>query len=396
MMETFIKFPLILKKSKQLSFSVILFFAFFLNGEERQFIGGDNRHNLKDALAFHGIDFSGSFIYHFDSNLLGGIKRGVLNQWLVDMSLLFHSEKILGFNGGSLFVNFQGHEGKNPSSYLTGDALIFDGLSSPNFVQLSEYWFQQKIGKFSATFGRIDALNHFAFTKSADLILNNAEESIPTILGFPTYPSASPGLILRYDWQKELQLKLGFFNGQEAVLSLIEIYPFGIWKDFFTNLFVIFEAEGNFLNDAARYCIGLSYNRYDILNANVAIGSVGLSGYFIGEYTAFEKYHGFIQAGIGNRSTIPFPEYLGLGVKIEDPICLQWKNYFSCAVTTGFFSHKYPLPAPSAVAEISLEATYRLIYHHIGIQPDIQYIIRPGGFGLPNALAFILSLDISI
>ncbi|NDI17574.1 MAG: hypothetical protein EBY83_06370, partial [Verrucomicrobia bacterium] len=127
-----------------------------------------------------GFYADGSFIYHFDSNLLGGIKRGVLNQWLVDMSLLFHSEKILGFNGGSLFVNFQGHEGKNPSSYLTGDALIFDGLSSPNFVQLSEYWFQQKIGKFSATFGRIDALNNFAFTKSADLILNNAEESIPT------------------------------------------------------------------------------------------------------------------------------------------------------------------------------------------------------------------------
>lgn len=395
-MEIFIRFLWIQKGLKRLSFSTIFMFASLIYGKEQQFDEANSQLNFKESLSAQGIDFTGSFIYHFDANLQGGIKRGVLNQWLLDASLLFHSEKIFGFSGGSLFVNFQAHEGKNPSFFLTGDALIFDGISAPDFVQLSEYWIQQKIDKFSATFGRIDAINNFAFTRSADLIMNNSEESLPTIIGFPTYPSPAPGLILRYDWQKELQLKLGFFNGEEAVLSLVKIFSFGLWKDFFTDLFVIFEAEGDILDDKARYCIGFSYNRYDLSLGTINLGSIGWSGYFIGEYTAYEKYHGFFQAGIGNSNTILFPGYLGLGIKVEDPVPLKWKSYLSLAATTGFFSQNLPFYSSYSTAEISLEATYRLIYGHFGIQPDIQYIIRPGGLGLPNALAFILSLDVAI
>ena len=396
MMEIFIRFLWIQKGLKRLSFSTIFLFASLINGKEQQFDEGNSQLNFKESLSAQGIDFAGSFIYHLDTNLRGGIKKGVLNQWLLDMSLLFHSDKIFGFSGGSLFVNFQAHEGKNPSFFLTGDALIFDGISAPDFVQLSEYWIQQKIDKFSATFGRIDAINNFGFTRSADLIMNNSEESLPTIIGFPTYPSPAPGLILRYDWQKELQLKLGFFNGEEGVLSLVKIFSFGIWKDFFTNLFIILEAEGDILDNDARYCIGFSYNRYDASYGPMKLGPVGWSGYFIGEYTAYEKYHGFFQAGIGNSNTILFPGYLGVGIKVEDPVPLKWKSYLSLAATTGFFSQNLPFYSSYSTAEISLEATYRLIYGHFGIQPDIQYIIRPGGLGLQNALAFILSLDVAI
>jgi|LakMenEpi03Aug12_release.lakeMendotaPanAssembly.Ray.scaffolds.fasta_scaffold87017_1 hypothetical protein len=352
--------------------------------------------DFRQGLKNQGIDFIGSISYHLDANLAGGIKTGVINQGLIDLGFLFHSEKILKYPGGELFVNFEAHEGKNPSTELTGDLLIFDGMTAPNFVQLSEYWYKQKINKFSFIFGRINCSYNIAYTYNAQLLINNSYEAYPTILGYPTYPSPTPGLLFRYDWHENLNTKLGFFNGKEAINSFTEIYPFGLWEYFFQDLLIMAEIESHFNNKQGRIALGVTHNNTHNVAGYVFDEKIGYSGYFIGEYDFYEKYCCFVQGGVGNSRTVLFPFYLGGGVQINQLLPIDLTNILVLGGAAGFFTPKLPAIVGITGAEISLEATYYLEYLDFVFQPDFQYIIRPGGGPYPNAFVFVLNLEINL
>lgn len=352
--------------------------------------------DFKKALREQGIDFVGSFIYHLDANLVGGIKTGVLNQWLVDLGLLFHSEKIFHYPGGELFINLEAHEGKNPSFFLTGDAMIFDGISAPNYVQFSEYWAKQSLGNFSVKFGRMLGTNDLCVTNNAKFLMNNTYETPPTIQGFPAYPSAVPGAILTYDYQKILGLKLGIFNGEEAIYSLYEIYPFGLWRSFFENIFVMSEIEIHLNDTQGRFVAGLNYNRSLIAISYDTYKRVGFSGYLIGEYNFYDKYRPFVQGSIGDPSSLIIPYFFGCGMQVDQFLPIQFENHLILGLASSFFSKDEAVNLGASGVEISLEASYRINYFKLAVQPDFQYIIRPGGMGLKNALAFILNIDLDI
>ncbi len=373
-------------------FSIVICFPSLFGA----FLGSkDPDIDFKRALHEQGIDFIGSVVYHLDANLLGGIKTGVVNQGLIDLGLLFHSEKILHYPGGELFVNFQAHVGKNPSFTLTGDLLIFDGMSAPDFVQPSEFWYKQKIQGFSCKIGRVSANLELGFTENAQLFINNAYEALPFLAGYPVYPSAVPGAIFRYDWGKELGLKLGLFNGQESLFAYTRIYPFGIWRDFFKNLLVMAEVDTHF-NHRGRLAAGFSYNNTEIFLATGASQKIKYTGYFIGEYNFFDKYCCFVQGGLGNTTVLLFPHYLGLGVQVKQLLPIELENQLALGLASGFFTTKAPEEFGIKGSEISLEATYVLNWGSCTIQPDFQYIIRPGGAGLPNALAFVLNIKVAL
>jgi len=352
--------------------------------------------NFKKALHEQGIDFVGSFMYHLDANLVGGIKTGVLNQWLVDLGLLFHSEKILHYPGGELFINLEAHEGKNPSFFLTGDAMIFDGISAPNYVQFSEYWVKQSLGNFSVKFGRMLGTNDLCVILNAKFLLNNSYETPPTIQGFTAYPSAVPGAILTYDYQKILGLKLGIFNGEEAIYSLNEIYSFGLWRNFFENVFVMSEVEIHLNANQGRLVAGLNYNRSQIAISYDTYKKVGFSGYLIGEYNFYDRYRPFVQGSIGDPSSLIIPYFFGCGMQVDQFLPIRYENHLILGLASSFFSKDEAVNLGASGVEISLEASYRINYFKLALQPDIQYIIRPGGMGLKNALAFILNIDLDI
>lgn len=381
-----------IKSTYRTIYSIIFCFNSLFSDSLQKGADKDFRQGLKNQ----GIDFIGSISYHFDANLAGGIKTGVVNQGLIDLGLLFHSEKILKYPGGELFVNFEAHEGKNPSTELTGDLLIFDGMTAPNFVQLSEYWYKQKINKFSFKFGRINCSYDIALTENAQLLINNAYEADRTIKGYPTYPAPVPGIIFRYDWTENFNTKLGFFNGREGINSLVELYPFGLWSNFFQDLLIMAEIEGHFDNRQGRIAAGITHNRTLNVVRDVFEERIGYSGYLIGEYNFYEKYCCFLQWGLGNPRTVLFPYYLGAGVQINQLLPVDLTNILVLGGASGFFTPKLPAIIGITGAEISLEATYYLEYLDFVFQPDFQYIIRPGGGPYPNAFVFVLNLGINL
>lgn len=386
-MENFIK--LIFKTI----FSISLCFL-SLNANETK--SSEPEIDYKRALKEQGIDFSGSVVYHLDANLKGGIKTGVINQGLIDLGLLFHSEKILHYPGGELFVNFEAHVGKNPSFDLVGDIIFFDLISAPDFVQASEFWYKQKIQGFSLKVGRVSTVLDLAITDNALIFINNAFEAIPTIAGYPTYPAPVPGAIIRYDHNESLALKLGLFNGEEALFSFEKVYPFGVWSDFFKNLLVMTEVDIHFFNKQARLAAGLTYNNTEIFLSSGEPEKIKYSGYLIGEYNLYDKYCCFLQWGIGDPKILIFPYYLGFGVDIKKFLPIEMENDLGLAFTSNFFSKKIPQETGIRGAEMVLEATYVLKWGSLSLQPDFQYIINPGGASLPNALAFVLNVEITL
>ncbi len=352
--------------------------------------------DFQEALKKQGIDIGGSFNYNLDANFLGGIKRGVTNQWVLDLYMLFHSERIFNFPGGELFINLEAHEGKNPSFVLTGDLMIYDGLSAPNFIQLSEYWVKQSFGGFSCKVGRISASTDLGATHAAEYLMNNSFESIPTNPGFPSYPSPAPGILLKYVSTANWSLKLGVFDGYEAILSYHQIYSFGLWEQMFKNLLVQLEGDCNFLDGRGRVALGGTYNQApNVLYQNSAI-PIGFSGYLIGEYGFFDSFHSFLQLSMAETIAVLFPYYIGAGVKVDLPIIQDVESFLCLGVASGFYSKDLPGEPIFNLAETAIELTYRVMYKKIGIQPDLQYIINPMAQGVPNALGFILSIDITM
>ncbi|MFZ4772498.1 MAG: carbohydrate porin [Chlamydiia bacterium] len=310
--------------------------------------------------------------------------------------MLFHSERIFHYSGGEFFYNFQAHEGKNPSFNLTGDQLGYDGVAAPNFVQLSEYWYRQKWGNFSFKIGRIDPISDLALTHAAALLLNNSYETLPTIAGFPTYPSPAPGAVIKYSFPNDWSLKLGIFGGYEALVSLKTIYPFGYWNHLVSNLMVMVEVDGRLFQDKGRVAFGVTHNQAEYSAYGGPSKSVGFSGYLISEYAIKDHCHTFLQLAMGDPSVVNFPYYIGAGIEIGQLLPIDLENTLVLGVASGFYSQNLANQPLFKTAEASFEIAYRVVYKNIGIQPDLQYIINPNRIGVPNALGFILSIDVGI
>jgi carbohydrate-selective porin OprB len=347
---------------------------------------------LKDQ----GIEFTGNVIYHLDANLAGGIKTGIVNQGLLNLGFLFDLNKISGVHGLDFFVDLQVHEGRNPSFKLTGDNLIFDGISAQNYVQLYEYWLREKIYPFRFKLGRIDASADFANIVSANYLFNNCFGAIPTIGGFATYPASAFGATIIYAPKNRLHLKFGVFNGYEGLVSLYETYPFGDFNNYFENLLFLAEADHHFFNSRLRTVIGFSYNTSKFSYYHGPKEIIGPSGYAILEFKPDEKFHYFFQAGLGKPQSIIFPYFVSVGCQINHPFYEKIQDYLVVGFGTGFYSKSLANNPFTKIFESTIELTYRLEYKNIGIQPDVQYLINPGGESNPNAFAFILNLDFQI
>ncbi|TFG76253.1 MAG: hypothetical protein E4H21_06870 [Thermodesulfobacteriales bacterium] len=106
-----------------------------------------------------------------------------------------------------------------------------------------------------------------------------------------------------------------------------------------------------------------------------------------------------------------FPFFLNGGLVYKGLIPGRDTDYAGFAVVYGKYSNKLDKPVPeptefSLVSEITgsedfemvLEWMYKIqLTQWLNIQPDIQYVIKPGGTGdIPNALVLGFQLGVSL
>jgi porin len=362
---------------------------------------------LRTRLAGDGLTFTGSIVYDYSKNFAGGISTAnYASRELLNLGATLTTDQLLHWQGGTFYVNLLDHEGSDGSKSLTGDAQLFDNQDAPRYVQFYQLWYQQIFGNFRAKIGRIDANTEFAIVNNASAFLNSSYGASPAILALPTIPDAALGANLFWTPIPHFYFGAGAYYSNRSDQSLILSGHPNTVDLTSGGIFSIVE-------------LGLKWNLGKTpLPGRIAFGGYDHNGQFkrfdgtaqsgeAGMYAMFDQTLWESSASNSNRSLGIFAQY-----SLADPHVALMDQHIS----TGF-QWTGPLPFASRSSdilglgptwvqfsnqsptiekyELAIETFYKLqITPWLDIQPDLQYIINPGGAGRPNALVMTLRGEI--
>jgi porin len=344
-----------------------------------------------------GIELFPTLIFDEVWNLFGGkARRGGEFLYLVDVVLQIKSHPLFGYEGGLLHADFESHHGERPSRSAVGSYVDVNVIEAPSFDELYELWYRQAFGnnRFWIQVGKTDAYDYFTTTAHSDLFLNAGYSRLPSCPFFPTYPNPAMAVIGSLIFVKELSLTAGVFDGSLA--TGLETGRHGIFGHFFKDLgkhaFLIGELDVEW--GSGRIGLGGWKNtaEFQKFDGGTKKGMAGVYATLDQRvYTAQQEDAGlFFIWGSGPPEESPVHYYYGGG--------LEWKGYSSSRPhdILGLGMSRVKFSSKAGFSK-SNETAYEAFYHfHIfpwtHIEPDLQYIVHPGGRSLSNAIVFTLNL----
>ncbi|MCH9632101.1 MAG: hypothetical protein S4CHLAM6_04250 [Chlamydiae bacterium] len=373
---------------------------------------------FRTKMGDRGVFVLPSYIQDLDWPTVGGFKTTnyPLYLFLFALELGIDFEKLLGAKGTSLYSDFVVHNGASPTQNYVKDFQGFDNLEAFSLVQLAELWIQQDFleGKLDLRVGKIDTYGVFIYTPFAQDLINNSFSQFPTILAYPSYPSPAVGIIVNAKPAKWITLRTSIFDGSTA--QNIRTGNLGA-KRFFQNLgkHVLLLNEVNFFWGREHY-FGEAILGFWGFNGRLVNFNGGSSGKATGPYASLSqtlwkqrKLHidstqefkpsalgAFSQWGYVNQKISGAKFFLAGGLKYKNIVKKFDRDSLSIGATTVYFSQS-PGSSFTQSFETALECTYQIkLIKGVLIQPDLQWIINPGGEGRRNALVALLRLTVSI
>ncbi|MBI3704424.1 MAG: carbohydrate porin [Rhizobiales bacterium] len=179
---------------------------------------------LRKWLEQRGATFNVIYTNDVLSNLSGGIKRGTLDQGMVELRVTTDLEQAAGFKDLTLYWNaFQIHNTGYIRRDYAGGTNTIAAIEANATTRLSELWLEKKFldGRASVRIGQIATDSEFFYSDLSTMFL---QSDYPTISAFnqpgggPAYPLSTPGARLRFDLGKDKGTTLLFavFNGDPA------------------------------------------------------------------------------------------------------------------------------------------------------------------------------------
>ena len=383
---------------------------------------------VRAALAQRGVTYSFVFIGEVLGNATGGVRRGSIAEGRLDLQLNVDLGKAIGLDGATLHANGYEILGRGLSGRNLDNLSPVSNIEALPSTRLYEAWIEQVLldGKVGIKAGQIGADTEFFVSQYATLFVNSTfgwpnitSYDLPS--GGPAYPLATPGLRLRLSPTATWTLLAGVFDGDpagaarlgsdadpqvldpngtnfrvtdpplaiaEAALTygdkdgrlLPGILKFGGWEHF-----------GRFADDvptASGLTLGAGTGR---LKGNDGIYGIvdqtlyRLPGTEDGSVSAFARLSG----SPGDRNLVSF--YADAGIteqglvpgRADDTAGLSFAyTQVSPAARRTDREERADLgmPYPVRSNEVLFEATYQAqVVPGFTIQPDVQYVIRPGG-----------------
>ncbi len=326
------------------------------------------------------------------NNARGGIstKQATRYRGNLDLSLTLDTAQANWWKNGSFFVYLQQTHGRTLSQDFVGDAQFYNGFdTSPkpqDLTQLGEYWYQHAFAddRVSVKLGRQDANEYFAYTDLGGDFINSSFLTLPNI-PLPTWPTQTLGVSTVVQTSNKLQLSGGaydhgqdigqwwvtntsrgmFFIGQadyqpfaEYEDSLPTVFRFGSWYTSSdtqaTDELSSYEGNYGFYATVDRMLFAESED------AEQGLGTFFQFSWAPADRNYLDQHYG---AGLVYRGLFPTRDNdtLGIGFSLVE---------FSSVVRD----------ATGQTSENAIELFYKArLRKWLAIQPDIQYIARPGG-----------------
>lgn len=393
----------------------------------------------RDRLQDRGLDIFGGYTAEIWANTTGGLARGAVYTGLLDFGLNIDFDKLAGWDGATFSTTWLWLSGRDASEDLVGNFLTISNIAGFNTLRMLEMWFQQNAfdDRLSIRIGQITADSEFIISDYGALFLNGtfgwpAFTYMNLPAGGPGYPVGAPGLrvalnpmdwwtfqsaifqgdvfdqnVNRHGFHWRLNQRLGWFlinetqfrwNHNENAASLPGQLKVG--AGFHTADFAAASGDGTYWGNSGYYAVvdqqlfrearpkeAMKEGKSIVESGASAESDQGLGWFgrvafdpqdrnFVGFY--FDS--GFVYTGL-------------LPGRDNDTAGLAFAY---AGLTPGAAQTLYDDGSRRVGVEMVLEATYSAqITPWLFIQPDAQYLMRPGGTGdLGNA--FVLGGRISI
>jgi hypothetical protein len=186
----------------------------------------------RPALEKQGITFAGGLIIEWGDAISGGMARKWVSRNALDLNLTVETEPLLGWNGGTFYVDFQSWDTTDGGTFLPvyqwSSGIEIAGSSQ----QVGNLWYEQTLldGAVRAKFGKIDSTLEFGFFNCIAGFLNLYTLYPATFASAPTFPYAGlGGLVYAYPCE-HWYIGAGAFNSSFDVTKFLASDQFDeIW-----------------------------------------------------------------------------------------------------------------------------------------------------------------------
>lgn len=349
----------------------------------------------------HGLTVNSSFLHSPFMKTGGGAsgQNGFKSYGLFSLGVTLDTEKAGMWKGGTFFGLYQkkigyGLSGANPDGAM-GDFMGFDGWDWRQINQISEYWYQQKFfdGKVRMKFGKQDANTDFAYLNSGWDFMNSGFSVIPNV-PLVTYPDQSLGFMAEINPKEWLSIRDGIYSRFNVPFNITEIevkpkiknlpgrYMLGAWELSDSNGMETLAGQdefGTYYNNFHRN-FGAYFNFEQMVYKEKKDDNNDLQGLVV-----------FGQFGISPSNRTDMSRFMGVGLHYQGPIPKRDNDIAGIAIGSGHFASRlnditYDNGGRIG-SETVLEAFYRFkVNNWFYLQPDVQYIMNPGGM-YPNSVA---------
>jgi porin len=382
---------------------------------------------VRSYLEDNGITITLSYVNDFLANVGGGIRPGQIDLGAFQPQIDIDLQKLAGWEGGHIHAHWLVTHGPFFSQTYLGNILAASNLEAGPVARLYALWHEQNApdDKWSVRTGLMLADSQFAQSQTATSFINNGI-SWPTFLAGnlpasgPAYPLPAPGVRLRVKPRDDLAFQVGVYSGDPtagAGSNLPEPIPTGTVFSFRGSTFLIGEASylPNGWGFPGAYRIGAWYHtssafadqRYDTIGLSLAnsastgipLNHTGDQGiYGVIDQTLYrvpgtddQGVSAFVRAGgtPNDRNLINFygdagVVYKGLlsgrpddKVGIATAYARVGENARELDADTATYGGSYfPIRGGETMIELMYQAQLAKWWT---LQPDLQYIIRPGG-----------------
>lgn len=380
----------------------------------------------RDELADKGVTFTSSFVFDVLADPVGGMKTGQTvydHSWGMDLEV--DLEKAFGWKGGIFHTSALWRAGANISQKYIGNVFTASSIFGSEEFKFYALYLDQKFldDKLSIRVGRFTAGDECAASPLYWIYVNNSidgnPQSLPINMPFLTYPNATWGARAKVTLPHDLYSYSGIFNGDPNV-GRNSMHGFDFSLRLKRGVFLIEEVgwtpnqapgseglPGNY-KFGAFYHSGTfrqfyrdSYGGSSVVSGRPLAKHIGNWGMYWQADQMIYRENGTSDQGLTLWSATTyapadlnqFPLFVDGGIIYKGLIPYRDQDVAAVGTSYGLWSNEIRRLEQDnmdyngstqhrQVYEMMFDFTYKAqITPWLYIQPDMQYILHPGGTG---------------
>ncbi len=368
-----------------------------------------NWWGLRGNLESHGLTPTITLLQAGSENFSGGIRTNRIDwRYRLDVSLTLDTRRLFGWKGGTAFVDFMAHGGQNPANDLVGALQAVSAIDQNPATRLDQIWYRQDFlqGKLWFKLGRIDTTYDFDNIRDAQAFLNGSFGFAPSIFVFPSYPFSAWGGEVLWHPVANVTLHGGLFDGntENTLPNVASSNPNAIENPY--GILALAEESLNWRIGTDHlggiFTLGQWYHtgKFERYSGSSVQGADGFYAYLDQTLWRFAHARGqaasrigaFVQYAWANDQLTEIDQNISGGLRWRGPIPGRPDDNTGIAAT---WAHLSPYAQTPYNDELAIEGFYTAqVTPWLTVQPDLQYIIHPGGI-YQNALVATVQLGIT-